>query len=193
MSTLKSINLQHPSSVTPSLVLSSTGNVQGAGLDLIVASTFTAQSAVSINNCFSSVYENYLVQLNMAVAVGVGIYGYVRLRAGGVDNTTASSYVTQETSMYTTTVAAIRSTSAEARSLCIDASYETSAALTFYRPYSAVPTKIFSDSFYGYLNASLFKSVAVHTVSSSFDGFTFYPASSSITGTVYVYGYRMVA
>jgi hypothetical protein len=83
MSTLKLNYLQHPSSSTTNITLASTGAVAvngamtGAGLDLITptsiaysggsasvsggAVTFSAASTVSVNNCFSSTYDNYRI------------------------------------------------------------------------------------------------------------------------------------
>lgn len=162
------------------------------GLVLIATSSFSAASSVSVNNCFSSTYDNYFVTIDAAVASAVGIYGRLRMRTAGVDAAAASSYVTQETSFYGTTLAAARSSEDNSRFLNFDDDYETSAQITFFGPARPQPTKVLSSAFYGYLSASASQAWVVHTPAVSYDGFTFYPSSSTITGSLSVYGYRKV-
>ena len=60
-----------------------------AGMTLITATTFTAQSTINVNSCFSATYENYRIvfsfsNLNSSTNT-------IRLRTGTTDNT-ASTY-----------------------------------------------------------------------------------------------------
>lgn len=77
-------------------VYATTGDLAVAGgLVYITGSTFSASSAVNVNNCFSSTYENYRVVVSFTSAVG-GVrlpcdYGQVGLMTPA--RTTTSSAV----------------------------------------------------------------------------------------------------
>ncbi len=210
MSTLKTINLQHPTAATANITLSNTGgialngSVSGGGMDLITPTSvvgsgvtlsggkvsFSAATTVSVNGCFTSAYENYLLALELSLASGVGIYCRTRMRAAGVDASAAASYYTQETSFFGTTLSAARSNEDNSRFINADSTYKTAAILNYFAPQLATPTRIITNVFYGYQNASASQAWTVHTVASAYDGFTIYPSSSTITGTVRIYGLR---
>ena len=101
MSTIKVTNVSHPSAASPAIVLDADGDatyagvhdfsaatVTGApqGLVHINTTTFSAVSSVSVNNCFTSAYENYLILGNVIGTAGTSIAA--RLRASGTDATT---------------------------------------------------------------------------------------------------------
>lgn len=139
MSTLKTTNIQHPSAAAPAIVLDAAGDatyagthdftaatVTGAGgLRLITptsiansggsssvtggAITFTGVTTISVNGCFTSTYDNYVVQI-IATGGAANLAQNIRLRVAGSDNSTASSYVAQNLFVNGTSVTSSRAT-----------------------------------------------------------------------------------
>ena len=202
MSTLKATNLQHPSAVDPAIVLDADGDVTYAGvhdfsaatvtgapqgLVHIATETFSGVSSVSLNNVFTSEFDNYRVLINAQTASGTVAF-YIRLRASGVDATTANYDVA---SIYVSTssttgpnACAVGATFGQLQGIASTASSYTMDIMT---PYLARRTFTMGQWLYGQYfgpNSNM------HTLANSYDGFTIYPASSTITGTIRVYGYR---
>lgn len=195
MSTLKTVNLQHPSSSVPNLILGAGGNVRGAGLDLIVASTFSASAAVNINNCFSSMYSNYRVDLALSAVSGANPDIGTRLRSAGSDNSTASSYKRQY--IYNNTATTVSTNTTSGTQWDLGSTDTTTPAYTFWSldicgPYLLVPTSAFGR--FSWTDSSAVTKVMTcglaHNQSSSYDGISLFPSTGTISGTIYVYGYR---
>lgn len=125
MSTLKAVNVSHPSAASPNLVLASSGSaafagavtatsVTGGGLDLITptsiaysggsasssngTTTFSAVSSLSLNGVFTSAYTNYrmLLRVNGTTATADASLLF-RVRSNGTDFSGATDYYTMET------------------------------------------------------------------------------------------------
>ena len=156
------------------------------GLTLITSETFTTSSGVSIDNCFTSTYDNYVVQLT---SVGSGEFtGRARLRVGGVDNTTASSYVIQAVRGITTAASAFNNTNNLWDNVFYGNATAAIASITFYRPAIAATT-FFLGQFFGrtdYVAAT----GGYHTQAVAYDGLTVFPSSGTFTGNVQIYGYN---
>jgi len=60
-------------------------------LTLISATSFSASSAINVNNCFSATYENYLIMLNVTGGTCED-YVKVRLRVSGSDNSDSTYF-----------------------------------------------------------------------------------------------------
>jgi hypothetical protein len=160
----------------------------GGSLVYIGGASFTGSSSQSLNNVFTSTYENYFITLNVTSKSATS-YTNFRLRASGTDNTT-SNYQT------IASYAQINAASAGDSKLANGTAYQLNDAAdlmqTFYlmNPQTAQSTvllgtqtvfKIVSD-FYsgrvsGYFNAT-----------TSFDGLTVFPTTGTMTGTIRVYG-----
>jgi hypothetical protein len=160
----------------------------GGSLVYVGGASFTGSSSQSLNNVFTSTYENYFIALNITSKSATS-YTNFRLRVGGADNTT-SNY--QTISSY----AQINAASAGDSKLANGTAYQLNDAAdlmqTFFimNPQTAQSTvllgtqtvfKIVSD-FYsgrvsGYFNAT-----------TSFDGITVFPTTGTMTGTIRVYG-----
>lgn len=191
MSTLKVAAINNPSASSGGLAISASGNVTGAGLDLITTQSFSAVSSVSINNCFSGDYDNYRVLVQCVAAAGAVMR--LRMRAAGSDLSGSHySYGTggwdsaggsasygggSQTSFGFTYVSTLRF------SLGLDV---LSPQLTQFtqvvgsnQGINAADTAYVGASFGG-----------VYFQTTAVDGFTIYPASSNISGTVSVYGYK---
>jgi hypothetical protein len=155
------------------------------GLVLITTQSFSAVSSVSINNCFSADYDNYRIlwdAVNPSGAYDVS----VRLRSGGSDNTSAI-YGRQSIYFYATTVGTDYNDNQ--RAWVSTSPHDTSggaAVIDIFNPAASSATRMnvvggrAGSGKVGFFLAASFAA----------DGFTFYPTSGSLTGSVYVYGYR---
>jgi len=163
------------------------------GLTYITQATPSAQTTISINNCFTSAYENYRIVMNVsAFAVADGSVG-LRLRVGGVDATT--NYVSQRLLGTGATVAAASnvlgtdemyflSTSTlnpRTNAVCYDISSPNIATTTAMNGSFGL-----ADAINGVI---LINSYGAHTTETAYDGFTLI-ASNNMTGTIRVYGYQ---
>ena len=168
----------------PSSVANSGGTASLSGNTV----TFTGVSSVSLNGCFTGDYDNYVFRSSFVCSDSLDMY--LRMRASGSDTT--SGYNWQRIVGFDTTAAATRSASATTWSIgaagtgktlyVVDimdafASTTTGFISNFVRSEGAVPS---GAGLYG----------GAQTGSTSFDGFTIYPASGTITGTISVYGYK---
>lgn len=76
------------------LQLMTPSSVSGTGVSLTGAAVvFAGSSAISVNGCFTTAYDNYVIKINVTSKTAAGGMTMV-LRVGGVDNT-AASYFTQ--------------------------------------------------------------------------------------------------
>ena len=111
MSTLKTTNLQHPSSASPNIVLTSGGavnmsgatSVTGGGMDLITPTsvagsgvtlsggevTFSAATTISVNGVFTATYDNYRMVWESSLAASEDSL-QIRMRLAGTDNSSAN-------------------------------------------------------------------------------------------------------
>jgi len=157
------------------------------GLVLLNTTSFSAVASQSINNVFSATYKNYKIFANInhsSTSTGLTL----RLRVGGADNSTASSYTTIQvrgtgSSAAVTTPAAANSASIGAISNTLINGIEGA----FYSPFEATATgfqfnSLNTDGPQIYLNSGN------HNQTVSYDGFTLSVASGTITGTVRIYG-----
>lgn len=156
-----------------------------AGLTLIASSSFAAVSSVSINNCFSSTYQNYRILFTSTGSVSNR--PVMRLRVGGVDSTTNYAGYLLDGASNAATAAALSAqfwpfvagSSASSAFACVD----------LFSPAEAVPTGALSLGVSAVTDVRFFG--GRHTASTAYDGFTLYGDSSgNITGNVRVYGYR---
>lgn len=190
MSTLKVAAINNPSASSGGLAISASGNVTGAGLDLITTQSFSAVSSVSVNNCFSATYDNYFVVISDLISSG-GVECFVRLRASGSDNSTTNYALTRVVT--DSAVSADRSVSANAwKPTGTDTACSTGLTLTVTNPQTATETSILTAAAQGGTGGSNYfvTGGGNFRATTQFDGFTFYPASGTMTGSVSVYGYK---
>jgi hypothetical protein len=162
-----------------------------SGLTLINATSFSAVASQSINDVFTSTYQNYEIRLNVTGKSATGAIN-LRYRASGTDNSAST---------YTYATIYVRPTGASAADAALNttaavigtsaATYNVSSILQVFNPQLAAYTDVThqswsgdGSSFFSYQGGSTFSDTNV------FDGFTIYPASGTITGTVYVYGLK---
>jgi hypothetical protein len=156
------------------------------------AVSFTSASSVSLNGCFTSTYNNYKVLIYLTSTSGSNTLRF-RIRAAGADLTTG----TYRTLAYYSNSAANSFSGLESSStgsygaLSYSGVQGNAVEFDIFNPKVADYTHLRSTStFADSTNMFLLNSGTVVNNTTSYDGFTIYPAAAAITGTVRVYGYK---
>jgi hypothetical protein len=163
------------------------------GLTLTGSSSFTTSSSVSVNNCFSSTYENYVLLLRLSASSQSSTIA-ARMRVSGTD-ATAADYNWQDVSGFGGTAGAGQSTGQT--SFNFGTILNTGADRYAYRwdlygPFASVKTMgLYEGGYQNFQGTWLTNQInTLHNLSTSYDGITFYPSSGTISGTIRVYGYK---
>jgi hypothetical protein len=210
MSTLRTINLQHPTAATANITLSNTGgialngSVSGGGMDLITPTsvagsgvtlsggqvTFTAAATVSVNGCFTSAYANYLVLLHQS-ARSAASGTLVRMRAAGSD--TSSSTYGYSQLRFGRSAFIVDGSAGTTTSFTVGygATGNTEYRIMQFLNAAVSAQAAFDCSAFTTDSGNLGYQVSgICTQATAHDGFTYYPASGNVTGTLRVYGMR---
>jgi hypothetical protein len=163
----------------------------GQGLTHINTTTFTAQSTVSLNNIFTTAYDNYRIMfecIGSTTSQNVG----ARLRVAGSDST-ASSYHQQIGEFVGTSASAFRESSANIwnRISTANSTSPTLANIDIANPALSRFTTVINNRQVeptATTQIQLIGSAFANTT--LFDGISFIVASGTMSGTVRVYGYR---
>lgn len=158
-------------------------SVAGSGVSVSASGkvTFTAATSVSVNGCFSSTYDNYLIVSQSVCSVDVN--GYLRLRSSGTDATT--NYTRQILRVTSTTVQGLRGNDAIVNSLYTE---REGNHFYVYGPHLSQATAVRSVTALAQGGALIYDTAMTHSTASSYDGFTYFPGTGNITGTLTVYG-----
>jgi hypothetical protein len=159
-----------------------------SGLDLINTTSFSAVSSQSINDVFSTTYDNYLILIK-GDASGASADLTFRLRVGGADASGASDYM--RPSLYnaqnSSTVANIGGAATSSGYLGFTSNDEWATFTTFFNPFLAKPT---FSTFQNYgANYQLWGGNR-HALATSYTGITLIVGTGTMTGEVSIYGYR---
>lgn len=163
------------------------------GLVLVASQSFSAVSSVSVNNCFSATYDNYRIVMRTVLASSAGTLN-ARLRSSGTDNTN-SSYQT------ITFYAAANNTYGNQNADYNINTWYAGNVDTFMSQYVyditspqkseiTMMTSHAAGSRSGASGLAMYSGAFRFDATTSFDGITFYPATSTMTGSIRVYGYR---
>jgi hypothetical protein len=175
------------SSIGPTGALGGTVS-QPQGLVHINTTSFSAVASQSINDVFSATYKDYLLIVSV---IGATQPFRLRLRASGSD-ASGSNYNVQRNT-FSTSLAANRAngeTSYYAGE--VGASNRGEILLNVFSPFASESTLFLAEQSHvsdGASAETLTRSGA-HTLTNSYTGFTIFPGSGSITGSVSTYGYR---
>ena len=179
-----------PSGYTSGQVVQAVPTGINSGFVLVATATPTAVASVSINNCFTSTYENYRIIFSATAMSGAGDLTF-RLRASGTDTTTNYTYQLFESysATYASTVNAVGTD--EFYVSRMDTPVGTSSSIDIYRPQVAARTSYTAISVFQTTTPILVQQhvAGMQTASTQFDGFTMLTAGTSFTGTIRVYGY----
>jgi hypothetical protein len=165
-----------------------------SGLTFISSQTFSAASSVSVNTVFSSSYTNYRVGILITSASGSDQNVSMRLRASGTD--TSTGYAMQRVASYRSTVFGEVDPAGSDEWLMSVVGNVVSGTSIFCDLLNVNTTSVKmmlgqSICFAAYTNEPFLATFGGRSgASTQFDGFSFYPASGTITGTVFVYGYQ---
>jgi hypothetical protein len=154
-------------------------------LTLITTTSFSAAAAMSINNCFSSTYTNYLIQFKLAVTTGT-VDIYYKERSSGTDD--SDFYYWGNTKVTNGgTVTGSGGANTTAFTIC-NTSTDGYGSIIVYSP--NVATNTYYDWKTMDFSPNTVSGGGLHaSTPTTCDGFSIIPASSTITGTVSVYGY----
>jgi hypothetical protein len=161
-----------------------------AGLTFIASASPSAVSSQSINNCFSSTYQNYLIVMNLLNSAGEDPLLW-RMRASGTDASGSDYDFIQEFVYNSDQLISSTNNSTSARASIVAASVQSGVIINVNRPFDAAPTILQSNAAWYNGNDAMRKIgiAAVHNVSTSYDGITFLTTGGTMTGTIRVYGY----
>lgn len=171
-----SVHLVAPATASDVTLELPTDSVQ-PGLVLVAAQSGTGVSSISVNNCFTSKYINYRLVFYSTVATSV------RLRAGGVDNSSLNYSLQYHLGSASASTAG-RSTSQAQWDLGGGGTF----AIEISSPAAAANTQMMATAATGGGSPAIATFAGYHAVASAFDGVSL--LGTSMTGAIYVYGYR---
>jgi hypothetical protein len=162
------------------------------GLQKVTSTSFSAQSSVSVNNCFTSAYSNYRIIIT-ATATG-DLDASFRFRASGSD-ASGANYQYAYTGFFASTSANGGGSNATAipnlpsigngrQSHCI---IDITGPNTTNAWKPLTQQTAFTHSGVGII---VFNGAGVINSTTQFDGFTIFLGSGTMTGNITVYGYR---
>ena len=154
------------------------------GLVHINTTTFSAVSSVSVDDCFTGTYDNYL--LVMAGVSSADNTITARLRVSGTDASGANYSYMRDTSFGTTS--SLQGLSNQT-SMLVGRIKSTgfSCNINLYSPNQGAIT---IHNAFGGNNNNMGLSFGDHSLTTAYDGITYIPASGTITGTLRIYGYK---
>jgi hypothetical protein len=175
--------------VKPSSVVGGTDNGKGTV-------SFSASTGVSLNDVFSSTYDNYLISTTIS-SVSTDGYLQLRLRVAGSDNTGGTSY---STAGDTITPGAARGPFGDGATsffyLCeLDGAsngYFYKVDINMSNPFLAQPTTAttqWSDRNLSTVHRGGYSGL-LHNVSTSYTGISLLASNGNMSGKVSVYGYN---
>lgn len=152
--------------------------------------TFSSCTSLSLNGVFSAEYCNYMVVARRNNTGSDALN--MQLRASGVNNSTASSYVYQELFANSTSLTGSRTTFNIARVGTVESTLRYGDIYYFFGPYLAQPTAFRSCTAEGASNARLSDWAFTHNQLVAYDGFTLFSGGGTATfsGLIAVYGMR---
>jgi hypothetical protein len=165
---------------------------QVSGLTLITTATATAVQTLSINDCFSSTYDAYEIEIINTNSVGVNSAFKARLRVSETD--TITQYITQRFYAYGTTVGTGLNTAGTDEWYLTDLDPTNKGyftKITLQNPNVATQTngRASSHTIDNGGTLVLNECALVQSAVTQFTGITFITAGTSFTGTIRVYGY----
>ena len=146
---------------------------------------FSAVTSLSLNGVFTGDYDNYLIVFEASATANA--IPEIRLRASGTD-ATAANYTWQWLQANGATVDGLRVTSDTEGLLGYVGTNPNGVHLHVYGPALAQPTAIRTVNVGSRDGARMLDAVTTHSLSTSYDGITFF--SATFTGNVHVFGYE---
>lgn len=183
------VNAQGQTSIIPTSVTGTGVSVGAAG-----KVTLTAATSASVNVCFTSTYDNYLIQFDFTTSAAAS--PNIVLRAAGTDSVAANYDAQQLVARSTTALVAqaLAGTSWPASGGVALVAGRHVGSIRLYGPALAVATAgLIEDNVTANpmtTSSALATTSLLHRLTSAFDGFTISVASGNVTGNLRVYGYN---
>jgi len=155
-----------------------------AGMVLLNTTSFSGVATQSINDVFSTTYDNYFITMNIT-SVSSTIMRF-RWRVSGADNST-SNYNYQTLSANSTTLTGARALSTDINNIGVNNNNDHGINIVVLTPFATDKT-YFSARNTGGVDSNL--SDGKFSATTSFTGFTIIPGAGNISGTVQVFGYN---
>jgi hypothetical protein len=179
-------------SASAAIFFPSAVTIPPAASGLVFIAGGTISGTTSVDNCFSATYKNYKIIFNDLVRGNTG-GTLLRLRAGGSDSTTAVYQVgffgqNVSTGAYEAGNQGVNQTSFDIGKGLNNAD-GTTIAFDIFNPFAAFNTQ-YAGSSYDHQSPSVYVIAGLYKATTSFDGFTLLPVSSTLdSGSYKVYGY----
>ena len=159
-----------------------------SGLVYVTSTSVTSGSSISVNNCFTSTYDNYRVVVSNLKS-GASNSLFLRLRASGTDSATGyqygHAYILFASAAWV--VAAATNANAWVAPGNTNTSPPSGGAIELYQP--AIATQTGMGGLYHTFDAAVYTNGS-HTATTAYDGFSLVSNGTFSSGTVTVYGYR---
>jgi hypothetical protein len=161
--------------------------LSAGALSLVTSQSFSAVSSVSVNNCFTSTYQNYKMLFFCTNSAQAQLN--FRYRVSGADNTSALYY------MRGIVQGGVTSTEANLVTLneIIQTGVEnTSLTMELFNPQATLyPMSAYIAGSLAVGNLGLYRTgTGFYGATTAFDGFTLSLSTGNMTGTLRVYGYQ---
>ena len=163
-----------------------------AGGDVVRISTssFSASSAVNVDSCFSSTYDNYLVLMNVTSSSSTNAMNF-RFRTGGTTNTTSNYGSGWTYNAFGSGGATGNLGSAAGSNIAYIHDItggSTYCAMNVHQPFASTIT----GASFSVAQSNGFHDTGALTfnATTSFDGLSFISAAGTLTGTISIYGYK---
>jgi hypothetical protein len=161
-----------------------------SGLVFITGGTIT--DTTSVNNCFSATYLNYKIVFSNLVS-GDSSAVKLRMRASGTDNSSSlysfANFGQNTSTGGETNLGVGRDTSSFSLGYGNNYTNSQSLSIDFFSPQAAKNTHYGPGVFWNDETNYAGFIAGIHKSTTSFDGFTIFPTSSTLAGSYKVYGY----
>ena len=163
-----------------------------AGLTLIASAGFSASGGVNVNDVFSATYTNYKLIVNFTSADSNRDVK-LRLRVSGSD-ASGSNYSYGSMGMRSDGASTFNTSANNTTSFDFsraNSGNKMTSSFEFFRPFEASPTQMLGRYAGDDNTTPFFNDLGgLHTLSTSYTGFTIFPTAGNITGDYFIYGYQ---
>ena len=161
------------------------------GLELVKVQTVGANvSSVTVNNAFSSTYDNYYITLTGGALAGAAAVG-LQLGPSSVSGYNTGYYAgVSRVKANATTEHLGTSNGSNWNYITVGDTFGLTVAIKIYEPFVARRTRYFSEFLDPRTTDSWGSGGGVHTAEASFTDFLIAGGANLVGGTVRVYGYR---
>jgi hypothetical protein len=157
-----------------------------SGLTFIQKGSFSASASVNVNTCFSSTYDNYRILIKAVNPSPVNAQLRYRMRSGSTDASGANYNFQRFFAQNSSTGAAASTAQTSGQLASVNTGVQV-ISLDMFNPFLAASTGFNEAGLYDGKQMECF--TGLHDVATSYDGFTIFPDSGTLTGEVWVYGY----